>query len=73
MQCTTAGHYIRNGFVQFARLVNCINVAVNNRSVLRNVPSPVPVTTSLVGTLLSPYVRQNLYTKTRSVQNYSFI
>jgi hypothetical protein len=37
-------------------LVNCVYAAVNNRSALRNVASPVLLTNSLV----SSYVRQSI-------------
>jgi hypothetical protein len=59
MQCSHRGHYIGKGFERSARLVYGVNAAVHNRSVLCKFPSPVLVTTSLVGTYLSPYVRQS--------------
>jgi len=58
MQCSRRGHCRGKGFEQSARLVYRVNVAVNNRSVLRKVRSPVLVTTSLVATSLSQCIRQ---------------
>jgi hypothetical protein len=60
MQCSRRGHYIGKGFERSVRLVYIVNAAVDNRSVLRNVPSPVLVTTSLVGISLLPYDRQSI-------------
>jgi hypothetical protein len=60
MQCSHWGHYKGKGFERSARLVYRVNAAVHNRSVLRKVPSPVLVTTSLVATSLSPYVLQSI-------------
>ena len=46
MQCSHRGHYIGKGIERSARLVYRVNAAVNNRSVLRKVPSPVLVSTA---------------------------